>query len=314
MTLFETDVLEGLSASPKRLSSKYFYDAAGDKLFQDIMHMPEYYLTDKEFEIFQTHRQDILDRLPSGPFDLVELGAGDGFKTKVLLRHFLDAGRNFRYLPIDISKNVLKTLAQALKKELPTLEVLPGEGEYFRVLESLKEIGTCPKVVLFLGANIGNLSPENAQRFLRELNKSLHPGDMVLIGFDLKKDPQIIQNAYDDPAGITAAFNLNLLRRMNRELSADFQMDQFKHWETYNPITGETRSYIVSKSDQDVHFKSLNKTFHFDAWEAIEVELSLKYSIKEIDNLAAQTQFAPIHKFQDQQGYFVNVLWKVEKR
>ncbi|MCB0704339.1 MAG: L-histidine N(alpha)-methyltransferase [Saprospiraceae bacterium] len=310
MTLFEKEVLEGLSGVPKRLSSRFFYDAAGDKLFQDIMRMPEYYLTDCEFEIFQTQRAEILNALPRTPFDLIELGAGDGLKTKVLLQHFLDQGRQFRYMPIDISGNVLNTLQDSLHREMPQLDVAPQQGEYFRVLAGLKDLVSRPKVVLFLGANIGNLKQADARRFLFELRDALALDDMVLIGFDLKKDPEIILSAYNDPAGITAAFNLNLLTRINREMQGDFNIDQFKHWEVYNPMSGETRSYIVSKTKQDVFVGTLNKTFHFEAWEPIEVELSLKYSRQDIDSLASDTGFSPVCFFHDKRNYFVDTLWK----
>ncbi|MBR9922114.1 MAG: L-histidine N(alpha)-methyltransferase [Bacteroidetes bacterium] len=309
MTPFEQDILEGLSANPKKLSSKYFYDAQGDKLFQEIMHMPEYYLTDCELEIFTAQKQAILEHMPAH-FDLVELGAGDGTKTRILLKHFLEQGRNFNYLPIDISGSVLESLQSSLAKDLPQLEVVPKKGEYFKVLRAIKGLDKRPKVVLFLGANIGNLIPENAQRFLSELRDSLNPGDLLLIGFDLKKDPKVILDAYNDPAGITARFNLNLLKRLNRELGADFNPDQFKHWESYNPQSGETRSFIVSKKKQEVFIKALKRSFHFQAWESIAVELSLKYSLEEIKQLAQKCQFKQQAAFMDSRRYFVDVLWE----
>jgi uncharacterized SAM-dependent methyltransferase len=138
----------------------------------------------------------------------------------------------------------------------------------------------------------------------------MSPGDLLITGFDLKKDPAVILDAYNDPAGITAAFNLNLLERMNQELGADFQLDQFKHWESYNPVSGETKSYIVSKTKQSVYIKALNRSFDFAAWEAIDVELSQKFSLAEIEALAEATGFELVQHFTDQRDYFVDSVWQ----
>lgn len=307
-TPFAKDVLSGLQSTPKRLSSKYFYDERGDKLFQSIMEMPEYYLTDAEYDIFENCRQHILYLIGDQPFDLIELGAGDGYKTKVLLRHFLSQNADFKYLPIDISKNVLLELENDLKENLPGLKVEGLPGDYFEMLEQLNNKSKIRKVILFIGANIGNLTREEALNFLEKLHQNMSKGDLLLIGFDLKKDPEIILKAYNDPAGITAAFNLNLLHRMNRELNADFDVKAFKHWETYNPISGETKSYLVSKKRQNIHL--LDETIHFEAWEAIDVELSQKYNINEVEIFAKQTGFQVVKHLFDQQYYFADTIWQ----
>ena len=312
LTAFAQDVLQGLSGAPKKLSSKYFYDEQGDKLFQQIMRMPEYYLTDCELEIFKNQKERILQAIGQNHFQLLELGAGDGMKTKVLLRHFLEQGADFQYQPIDISPNVLLELEESLRAELPQLNVKSLPGDYFKVLHELRGDSGQPKVVLFLGANIGNYVLEQARNFLRAVAQELNPGDLLLTGFDLKKDPEVVLRAYNDPAGITAAFNLNLLRRLNRELGANFELQDFKHWETYNPVSGETRSYIVSRKDQHVFIKALNRSFHFEAWEAIDVELSKKYSVPELESLAGQAGFSIQQHFFDKNNYFVDSLWRVE--
>ena len=312
LTAFARDTLQGLSGIPKKLSSKYFYDEQGDKLFQQIMRMPEYYLTDCELEIFENRKEAILQAIGRRHFQLLELGAGDGMKTKVLLRHFLERGVNFQYQPIDISRNVLLELEESLRSELPDLQVKSLQGDYFKVLHELRGNKAQPKVVLFLGANIGNYTLEEALAFLRSIATELNPGDLLLIGFDLKKDPETILSAYNDPAGITAAFNLNLLHRMNRELGANFDLQGFKHWETYNPLTGEAKSYIVSLKGQYVFIRALNRSFYFDAWEAIDVELSRKYSIPELEHLAEQVGFAVRQHFFDKNNYFVDSLWMVK--
>jgi dimethylhistidine N-methyltransferase len=305
---FLSDVIEGLSRTPKKLSSKYFYDARGDELFQNIMAMPEYYLTRCEYEIFETHKQTLLERIGTAPFDLVELGAGDGTKTKVLLHYFLQQGVDFQYFPIDISENVLLNLQQDLQIELPHLRVKTLAGDYFETLEHWTATTGVRKVMLFIGANIGNLTRAQATEFLQHLHRDMSPGDLLLIGFDLKKDPQVILDAYNDPTGITAAFNLNLLHRINRELGADFEVNAFRHWETYNPATGETKSYLVSLQKQAVYLQ--NQIFYFDAWEAVDVELSLKYSRTDIENLAQATGFQVVQHFSDSKSYFVDTLWR----
>ncbi len=307
---FALSVLEGLQRVPKQISSKYFYDEHGDRLFQQIMHMPSYYLTNSEYEIFDRQKGSILQQLGDHAFDLIELGAGDGLKTKVLLRHLVEKGISFKYRPVDISSSVLDTLQDSLQEELSNLEVAPLHGEYFQVLEELRQIGDHQKkVIFFLGANIGNLTREESQAFLSQLNNLLAPGDMLLLGVDLKKDPAVILEAYNDPEGITAAFNLNLLHRINRELDGNFKVDQFKHWETYNPLTGETKSYIVSKVQQEVEIGAISSIIHFDAWEAIGVELSQKYSLEEVEQLAKKSGFELVKNFYDSKKYFVDSLW-----
>ena len=307
---FALSVLEGLQRTPKQISSKYFYDEHGDRLFQQIMRMPSYYLTDSVYEIFDRQKGAILQHLGDHPFDLIELGAGDGLKTKVLLRHLLENDISFKYRPVDISSSVLNTLQESLRTELPDLEVAPLHGEYFQVLEGLQQLGDHQKkVIFFLGANIGNLTREESQAFLSQLNNLLAPGDMLLLGVDLKKDPAVILEAYNDAEGITAAFNLNLLHRINRELDGNFKVDQFKHWETYNPLTGETKSYIVSKLQQEVEIGAISSIIHCDAWEAIEVELSQKYSVEEVQQLARVSGFQVVKNFFDSKRYFIDTLW-----
>lgn len=311
---FAADVRQGLSQQPKRLPSKYFYDAEGSQLFQAIMNMPEYYLTDCEFEIFETQQAAILEAIGWQQFQVLELGAGDGAKTKVLLRHFLESGRDFHYRPIDISGSVLAGLAASLREELPQLKVSPLRGDYFQVLHELRGQAGAPKLVLFLGANIGNYNPAEAQQFLQAISAELEPGDLLLTGFDLKKDPAVILDAYNDPAGITAAFNLNLLARINRELGGAFELTHFRHWQTYLPTTGETRSFIISLREQEVPIRALGRSFRFEAWEAIGVELSLKYGIAEVEALASSAGYEIARHFFDHRQYFVDSLWRIASR
>lgn len=309
---FTQDILLGLNSTPKSLPSKYFYDAKGDKLFQQIMDLPEYYLTRKEYEILETLHEDILTEILSKnqPFNLVELGAGDGKKTKILLRYLMDQKADFTYFPIDFSGSVLEELEQSLATEMPDLKVSAMQSTYRGSLINREWENGRPNLILFLGANLGNFGVEEAKDVVDHLRVGTKKGDQVLIGFDLKKDPQTILNAYNDGEGVTREFNMNLLRRINRELDADFNLDLFTHWPTYDPLSGECRSYLVSQKSQLVTIGSLNQSFEFEAFEAIFTEISKKYSLSEIGNLASFGGFEVQHNYMDNEGYFANVLWK----
>ena len=311
---FARDVMHGLSDNPKYLSSKYFYDKQGDLLFQQIMDLEEYYLTECEYEIFQQQKQDLLQQFStsSNGFDLIEFGAGDGKKTKVLLEHFLKQNANFTYLPIDISANALQLLAEDLDRTFPDLHLQTLQGEYFNVLSHLSKDSVRTKVVLFLGSNIGNFLRPVDQDFLTQLANSLSPGDLLLMGVDLVKDPNVIAKAYDDSQGVTRAFNLNLLKRINRELGGDFNLDQFMHFPLYNPISGTARSFVLSKVQQTVTIEKLNASFHFGEWEPVHMEYSHKYRIEELDQLAEASGYETIKHYFDSRNYFTDGLWKVK--
>ncbi len=312
LNAFAMDIKLGLDESPKTLPSRYFYDEKGDILFQKIMDLDEYYLTRAEFEIFVRQKDEILKAFlgDAQTFRLVELGAGDGTKTKVLLSHFLDKNISFTYSPIDISGNVLEQLKENLGDELPTLKVEPIVGEYFSALEDLAVNDNAKEVVLFLGSNIGNFDVDSGVEFLTHVGENLSAGDMLLIGFDLMKSPQKILAAYNDKEGVTKAFNLNLLSRINEELGGNFKVDDFDHFPTYDPLTGETKSHIISKKDQEVYIEALDETFSFDAWEAIHTEVSQKYSYKMIERYANEAGFEIVQNFVDANKYFVDSLWK----
>lgn len=310
-TAFKNEVKEGLSSYPKYLSSKYFYDKKGDKLFQDIMAMPEYYLTGCEFQILSTHTETIgeLFRDRENGLDLIELGAGDGKKTKLLLKYMTENNFNFVYKPIDISENAVELLSNNLAQEMPTLNVNAEVGEYFEVLERLKGFNKRKKVIMFLGSNIGNLRHPKAIEFLTHLKDAMLPEDLLFMGFDQKKNPQTVLDAYNDDAGITATFNKNILTRINRELDANFEVKQFKHWEAYNPETGTAKSFLVATEAMEVTIKSLDLTVHFDQWETIHTEISQKYDDKTVAWLAEQSGLAIETSFTDEKGYYKNYVF-----
>ncbi|WP_372772821.1 L-histidine N(alpha)-methyltransferase [Mangrovibacterium sp.] len=306
-----TDTLRGLTADPKYLLSKYFYDDAGSAIFQDIMQMPEYYLTDCEFEIFTTYRKQISESFHEGvqAFDLIELGSGDGLKTKILLQFLVNNAVDFRYIPIDISHKANVDLLNSLKSELPVLNVSPKTGDYFQEVEKLNGYSGLRKVFLFLGSNIGNFSDDEIDRFFSQLSTLCHKGDKLLVGFDLKKSPEVIMKAYSDPHGHTRRFNLNHLIRINRELNANFNPENFEHQAVYDPQTGAAKSFLVSTVVQSVYIADLNERIHFDKWEPIFMELSRKFDQSTIERIAAEHGFGVESQFTDKRDYFVNSLW-----
>ncbi|WP_339876937.1 L-histidine N(alpha)-methyltransferase [uncultured Algoriphagus sp.] len=309
---FAQDVMLGLNSTPKTLPSKYFYDAKGDKLFQQIMALPEYYLTRKEYEILEGQHEQILNSILKigKPFNLIELGAGDGLKTKILLRFLVNNEIDFIYYPVDFSGSVLEELEQSLGEEMPNLEVNPIQSTYRESLKNQEWENGRPNLILFLGANLGNFGVEEAKNIIDHLRVGTRKGDQVLLGFDLKKNPNIILDAYNDEQGVTREFNMNLLDRINRELDADFDRNSFVHWPTYDPVSGECRSYLVSLKSQAVSIGALNQTFEFEAFESIFTEISKKYSLSEISHLASLGGFEVNQNFLDSDGYFADVLWE----
>lgn len=310
---FYYDVICGLTETPKRLSSKYFYDANGDKLFQDLMNCEEYYPTKCELEIFSEKTAEICNAIigDGDAFDLIELGAGDATKSTYLLKYLLDQQADFTYLPIDISDNVISYLNIALPVTLPGLKITGLNGEYFDMLKKAASISNKRKVVLFLGSNIGNMPVKEAEDFVKELRNHLSPGDMLLIGIDLKKNPKTVLAAYNDKEGITKRFNLNLLERINRELNANFDVTQFEHYPTYDPETGSCKSYLVSLIDQDVRINGM-ETVSFLKDEYIFMEISQKFTVEQTDQMAVNGGFKPVNRFFDDKKWFIDAIWVAE--
>lgn len=306
---FEKDVLDGLSSTPKSIPSRYFYDETGDKLFQQIMTLDEYYLTKAEFEILNTYGEEIIQKYLHDTFQLVELGAGDGLKTKILLDEVFASGKKFNYLPVDISTHALESLMTDLHANYPHLNGYGISDDYFSALKKINGVEK-QKVVMFLGSNIGNYTPPEAENFLIEMRNNLQPDDILLIGIDLKKDPEVIRRAYDDSQGVTKDFNLNLLRRINRELGGNFKLEDFDHLPIYDSASGAAKSFLISKKDQTVKINAISKTFSFAKNELIGTEISQKYSLEEIADMSVRTGFELQSNYLDQKGYFVDTIWK----
>ena len=312
-TTFNRNVAEavekGLSDERKTLPGWLFYDERGDDLFQQIMRIPEYYPTRCEYDILEKYKEDLREHFENagGHFSLIELGAGDGLKTEILLKHFLERGADFTYIPVDISANAVNKLSQRLQDRLPALRIEGRNNTYDEVLAGLRGNGE-RKVILFMGANIGNFRTPDAAAFLKKLARPLTKNDFLLIGFDLIKDPRVIREAYDDPKGITAAFNVNILTRLNRELGAQFRTDRFSHYPCYDPEAGANRSFLISMEDQHVYVEALGKSIHFNQWETIQTEISQKYSVAMINKLLALTSLELVEFFYDDDRYFTDVL------
>jgi dimethylhistidine N-methyltransferase len=312
MNNFLNDVLKWLQSSPKYLDSKYFYDKKGDELFQKIMASEEYYLTDAEMEILSQRTAQIADHVlrEADQLDVIEFGPGDAIKSVHLLKELSERKAMANYFPIDISENIIQLLNENLPEKIPGIRIKGFSGEYLEMLSETKKASSNKKLVLFLGANIGNFKFNEMPSFCKRLRSSLSAGDMVLIGFDLKKDPKKILAAYDDASGFTTQFNLNLLDRINHELNADFDTNDFEHYASYDPISGACKSYLISTKKQSIQIAG--NAIDFEKDEPVFMEISQKYSVSEIDTIMQQCGFTVLTHFFDQKKYFVDVLLKCE--
>lgn len=310
---FLKDTLKGLKASPKYLQSKYFYDERGDVLFQQIMNMDEYYLTDAEMEILSEQSAAIANTIcaDKGPFDLIELGAGDATKSVHLLKELMRCKFEFTYLPVDISDHVISDLQATLPGQLPGLDMVGLNGDYLDMLAKGTKHSDRRKVVLFMGANIGNMDISEAKDFCCAVRQHLSKGDMFIVGFDLKKDPHQILSAYDDKDGITSQFNLNLLERINRELSGDFDVSKFEHYACYDPESGACKSYLISLEDQQVHLDGKH-LIEFQKNEHIYMEISQKYALEDIEIMGMECGYTSVKHFYDRNKYLVDAVWEVK--
>ena len=306
---FAKHVLEGLSRSKKFLPSRYFYDARGDRLFQSIMASPEYYLTDCELEIFETQGDELARALMTDrSCELIELGSGDGLKTSLLLDALHEHHQDWVYRPVDISDNSLDLLEQRLVPDRPWLDFQAIHADYMDLLREF-EPGGIRRVFMFLGSNLGNYTSRQAITFLRLIHVAMAPGDALLVGLDLKKDPDVIRAAYNDAAGYTRDFNLNLLARINRGLGGDFNLDSFEHVPVYDLASGTARSSLRSRVEQNVRVAALDRVFHFHQGEAIHMEISQKYDEALIGELTSASGVIVDQVFTDSRNYFTDQVW-----
>ena len=296
---FLADVAAGLSSNPRTLPCKYFYDEPGAMLFQRICELPEYYITRTEIDILDRNRAEIASQL--GPsVELIGLGTGAGTKTRILVEALKDPAV---YIPVDISEKQLRESTALFQKIFPDLEILPVCADYLQpVVLPTPNHKPARNVVYFPGSTIGNFEPNEAMEFLRRVANVCRENGGLLIGVDLKKDHHVIEAAYNDRAGVTAQFNLNLLARMNREVGADFDLDQWRHRAIYNSSAGRIEMYLISEIDQFVHLDE--HKFHFRRGEKITTEYSYKYAPEEFAALAGKVGFEFVRMWTDNARLF----------
>ena len=291
---FRDEVVAGLSLPRKTIPPKYFYDAAGSRLFERICRLREYYLTRAELALTRLHI-DAIARFAGKGCQLIEYGSGESLKTRLLIR----ALRPAAYVPVDISQAALRGAARRLQREFPWLRIVPLRADFSRPIDLPDLRPYAQRAVYFPGSTIGNLTPEQAHAFLR---MSAGQAARMLVGVDLRKDANLLHAAYNDARGVTAAFNLNLLARINRELRANFDLRKFAHYAFYDPAPGRIEMHLVSLARQAVRIG--RHRFDFDAGESIHTENSYKYSIEGFRALAAQGRFKANRLWMDRKGLF----------
>jgi dimethylhistidine N-methyltransferase len=307
---FAEDVAAGLGATPKTLSSKYFYDELGSALFEAICYLPEYYLTRAETEILESHAASILERIGE-PVELVEFGSGSARKTRLLIEAALQRQARVDYHPVDISPSALTSSSADLISAYERLYVTAYASDYITLLAQARLRTNRRVLALFLGSNIGNYGRAEAVTLLRAMSRAFKPNDLLLLGADLRKDRATLELAYDDPTGVTAAFNLNLLGRINRELDGDFDLAAFRHTVRYDEVTGSVDSALRSGRAQRVSVRALAREFAFEEGETIHTESSHKFSIDEIRAIGVRGGFEVIETWTDEARRFSLNLMRV---
>jgi len=308
-----SDVVRGLTAHPKVLPPKYFYDDPGSQLFERITDQPEYYPTRTEASILRQSAAEVAAL--TGRCDLVELGSGSSRKTRVLLQAYADAVAQgdvaVRYLPVDVSGAILVESAQALVDRWPSMPVYGLIGTYEQAFDALPARELPARVIAFLGSTIGNLAPGEAEAFLARAASAMRPGEYFLIGFDLQKDPAVIEAAYNDAAGVTAAFNLNMLHHLNRRFDGDFEPDMFSHRAFYNRELHRIEMHLVSGEEQDVRLEALDLSVRFAAGESVRTEISRKFSIDGMSATFDELGFDRVQAWTDENDWFALCLFRL---
>jgi L-histidine N-alpha-methyltransferase len=304
---FSRDVLDGLAAIPKVLPCRYFYDEKGSLLFERICDLDEYYLTRTERSILEANADEIATNFPRAT-TMVELGSGSSAKTRLLIEAFLKHHGRLRYVPLDISPTILEASALELLADYPGLEIFAIAAEYHTGLSHVSRDVPAPRLVLFLGSTIGNFDPEEATAFLARVRSTMAQNDRLLLGADLAKDPEILKRAYDDSLGVTAAFNKNLLARINEEMGADFDLDAFDHSARFNQAADRIEMHLVSRTDQTVTFTTTGIKVDFKAGETIHTESSHKYSSAQLEGLATRAGLRTDKTWSDEQGRMAVML------
>jgi L-histidine Nalpha-methyltransferase len=305
---FAHDVREGLSSNPKQLFPKYLYDALGSKLFEAICQTAEYYLTRTEAEILSRHADEIVKFLP-GCQTLIELGSGSAEKTRRIIEALLRNHPTLLFVPIDISASALEESSRGLLQMYPTLRIDAYAADYFDGLATLKPIEAGPALVLFLGSNIGNFEKRAATEFLRAIRKVLRAGDALLLGADLKKDRQTLEAAYNDSLGVTRAFIVNQLARINREFGANFDLRGFELVSIYDENIGRIDVYLETLRPQSVTIPALNLSLTCEVGERLHMENAYKYDLEELSRMAQESGFDLAQTWMDEKKRFSSNLF-----
>lgn len=306
---FADDVRRGLTTSPKQLFPKYFYDELGSQLFEAICLLPEYYLTRAENEIFADYSDEIVNEIFAEKVSLIEMGSGSASKTRLIIEALLKRQEELLYIPVDISVTALEQSSRVLLQSYPRLRINAYASDYYDGIKALAKDERQRSLALFLGSNIGNFNPEEAHTFLRAMRGVLKVGDALLLGADLRKKRETLEDAYDDSLGVTAAFNLNLLARINRELEADFNLRAFHHEVIYNEELGRVEVYIASDLAQTIRIGRLNLEIHFAEGERIHTENSHKYDLEGLSQLARATGYTRARTWLDRREQFSSNLF-----
>ena len=305
---FARDVQRGLSSTPKQLFPKYLYDELGSRLFEAICEVEEYYLTRAEDEILANHADDIVRATPDC-HTLIELGSGSAEKTRKVIDAFFRRQADLLFVPVDISASALEESSHALLVAYPAVQIEAYAADYFQALDALELAGSEPALVLFLGSNIGNFEPDDALRFFRAIRKVLRKGDALLLGADLKKDAAALEAAYNDPLGVTRAFIVNELARINRELGGTFDVKNFEHVVEYEEERGGLHSYLAAATEQNVNIGEVGLQLHFEPGDRIHTESAYKYSPQSIVQMAASAGLSVARSWTDPaQRFSVNLL------
>jgi L-histidine Nalpha-methyltransferase len=305
----DEEVVQGLSQVPKTLPPRYFYDDQGSELFEQICGLPEYYPTRTEASILQEKAAEIAKR--TGPCELVELGSGSSTKTRILLDAYGALGYPLHYLPIDVSAGILEESALQLLKSYPTLQVHGVVSTFDLALEKLAPSPLPARMLCFLGSTLGNLNPQECDRFFTQMVDALGTGEYFLLGVDLQKPKAIVEAAYNDSQGITAAFNLNMLRHLNRKFAGDFDLTKFKHVAFYNETLQQIEMHLESLVDQVVYLEALDLRVTFKAGESILTEISRKFNVERIQEELSAKGLVPIQAWTDPNHWFGLLLCQV---
>jgi dimethylhistidine N-methyltransferase len=300
------DVIQGLTKQPKSLPPRYFYDARGSILFEQICQLDEYYPTRTEAAILKDYGQEIARQ--TGACELIELGSGSSTKTRLLLDAYQSLGYPLRYLPIDVSGSILANSAGQLLQDYPSLQIQGLVGTYEVALQNLSSSPFPGRMILFLGSTLGNFSPDECDRFFSQITTALQPEDYFLLGIDLQKPIEILEAAYNDFKGITAAFNLNVLNHLNQRFQGDFDLNLFKHWAFYNPQEHQIEMHLICQKYHTVQLAALDLKIEIQEQETIQTEISRKFALPQIQQYLASKTLKPLQTWTDPQKWFGLIL------